>query len=115
MNDLLSDLLKAYQKAEKYRSENGTNRYPEDFKSKVVEIHNEGMAVYEIKKATGINANTLYSWIQNQPQDEKTIPVEWIRPPSEEKASIILSSGIRIELPTKVLTEKLLAWILKAS
>lgn len=114
--DLMSELINAHQDAEKYRSKNGTNRYPQEFKEKVVETHNSGMAIYEIKKATGINANTLYSWIQSQPARENSrIPVEWIGPEAGEKACIVLSSGIRIEIPAGILMQKLLSLVLKAS
>ncbi|MFK7826447.1 MAG: hypothetical protein AB8G05_20035 [Oligoflexales bacterium] len=113
--DILSKILDAHQKAEDFRRDHTTNRYPLEFKELVRTAIDSGLTVHKIHQATGVNLNTLCSWRKplNEPKDilcfEPVPPKSSIEP--EEKGRFILPSGIEILFPMSFIKNHLMTWL----
>ena len=113
--DILSKILDAHQKAEDFRRDHTTNRYPSEFKELVRQAFDAGLSAHKIHQATGVNLNTLCSWRKplNEPKDILCFePVSTKNSKEvEERGRIILPSGIEILFPISFIKNHLTTWL----
>ena len=109
--DLFSKVISAHQKAEDFRKDHTTNRYPVEFKDLVRSAMDAGLTAHKIHQATGINLNTLCSWRKPLNNIKDIVCFEPVKLPrsdtEQEKGRIILPSGVEILVPLPLIEEQL--------
>ena len=117
--DIFDELMKSHRKAEAFRSQKTTNRFPNEFKVMVLKAIKSGIKVTEIHRATGVSLATLKSWTKNgvrpQPIEPEIVPLKVVDDRVCHEIVISLPSGIKLHIPPLVLDRSLLAWMVNAS
>lgn len=113
--NLLSNVIKAHQKAEDFRRDHTTNRYPPEFKDVVRKALESGLSAHAIRQATGVNLSTLCSWRKSLDEPKEILYFEPVKRKIDDKTSemgrLILPSGIEIMFPMTLIKSHLVAWL----
>lgn len=115
-DDRLRQVMEAHQAAEEVRKTKGSRYYEEGFKAAVrAAVKQDGVSLVKVHRATGISMSTLHSWLKGHDNEHPKPLLRKIdiQRPIEDKdrATVYLSSGVRIELPVQAIVAQLHEWL----